>query len=276
MCRSGICVIESGTCGDGTCDANEDCSCPDCEGQRDGCGVGYVCSSGSCTPVNECTEAAPIQCEHPGTAPVAITGQTVISTPGNYVLNSNFLNQNPTSGCNGDGGNCVFILFSSGASDSTLDCQGHTIDGTDDSGWPYRGGIKIRDATCVLIKNCVLTGWYDAVTIGPGADGTTFEDNNANSNTNCGFRNWSAEDGADGVVFTNNAANGNKLGFCAYYGSCATFQGNTACGNWVDNPDSGFYCNSNMHIDAGGNTCEPSPGTQCSGSVVCNPGCPAG
>jgi hypothetical protein len=48
-CESGQCIP---VYGDGICVTEEDCSCPDCEGEQNGCLSGQICLSGSCVYCN--------------------------------------------------------------------------------------------------------------------------------------------------------------------------------------------------------------------------------
>jgi len=85
---------------------------------------------------------------------------------GNHILNSDLLN------CPGDG----LVI---GANDITLDCAGHTIDGTNNrwgiNGYSY-GGRKI-----IKIKNCNIKEFTDGIYLG-FVNGGIIENNNISSN----------------------------------------------------------------------------------------------
>ncbi|MFH1801494.1 MAG: DUF5667 domain-containing protein [archaeon] len=57
-CEDGACIICNS---DSICDQpNEDCSCSDCEGKRNGCDYAHVCQNGECVCQNgECVQGAP-------------------------------------------------------------------------------------------------------------------------------------------------------------------------------------------------------------------------
>ena len=140
-------------CGDGVIDTGEQCE------------RGRECPPGMSCTIN-CT-CQTLQVYTPTPAPTPTQAPTLsacgrIDTPNNYTLSSD-LNSS---------GNC--IIFGPGANDSTLNCNGHTINGPniyDPTGPSYYltfmtgTGILLDGVTGVTIENCSITNFLYGISL---------------------------------------------------------------------------------------------------------------
>ncbi len=210
----------------------------------------------------------------PGAINLTECGQTY-DQPGYYYLDSDL---NDT-----DGGYC--ITLAPDASNSTLDCYGHTIN----SIYPYSGiGIYLQSATNITVRHCTITNFwagiyaeyssYDTITDNTATSNSEgiysygFSDsriinNDFSSNSDCGINIYSATNNN----FTGNTVTGNSnYGFYADSGSSNNLlTRNTAC--WNQNMD--VQCDAGQ-ADGNSNICRPYGESVCSGSITCNPTCP--
>ncbi len=155
-------------------------------------------------------------------ATVQISGPTVISSPGTYVLTQDIAaNQSPAITIR-----CSNVVF---------DGNGHTIDGVDAGGSfgvlvnSYSGSLS-----GVTVKNVKLTDWYDGLYF-KGVNGGRIESVTATSNVRAGISLRSANDN----VLTGCTANGNGEGMYIWsqcsrnrIESC-TMSGNAEMGLWL-------------------------------------------
>ncbi len=199
----------------------------------------------------------------------------IISSPGYYYLNSSLTSS---------GNNCIEITAD--ASNSILDCYGHSITGT-----PYSGaGIYLQATTGVTLRHCVVSTFYQGILLGPSSTGNIITDNTASSNQHGIFLqsangntitgNIANSNGDTGIYFfsssDNNLTGNNALannGYGIYTdGNSANnlFTGNAAC--WNRNQD--VHCDVSQS-EGNDNICMPYEETVCSGSITCNPVCPA-
>ncbi len=225
------------------------CDAPQTEGNGNICTPyeGSVCSSSiTCNPT----------CPPPN-APACAPGWVVsacpctLAVPGNYTLESDL---------NSTGGVCIDML--SGASGSTLDCQGHNITGAGNG-----IGIDAYYADGIAIKNCTLGSFDYGIHLVLSND-STITGNTATSNNQYGIVLYSSN---GNNLTSNNASLNNYYGiYSDSYSSNNLFTGNSACSN--TNKD--VYCEVPQN-DGGGNTCLPvGDETSCSYSVSCGGGCP--
>ncbi len=79
-CVNHNCTAPAHYCGDGTCDANETCSCSDCEGKQNGCTSGQLCCSSSCTDLCFSDSGCPSEktCLNPGTCNASCVNASTI------------------------------------------------------------------------------------------------------------------------------------------------------------------------------------------------------
>ena len=202
----------------------------------------------------------------PTPTPSPITGCGTISSPGYYVLQNN-LNSS---------GTCITIT--SGGSNSTLDCQGRTINGSNSSN---SIGVYLSSATGVTVKNCVITNFVEGIRLDYSNNNTftgntvrsdhfgmyfysssnnTLTSNTANSNdygiildassnNNTLTSNTANSNGYGGIILEGNSNNNtlagnnaslNDYGISVYSSNNIVFSGNTAC----NNADYDFYCSS--------------------------------
>ncbi len=155
-------------------------------------------------------------------ATVQITGPTVISSPGTYVLAQDIAaNQSPAISIR-----CSNVVF---------DGNGHTIDGVDASS---SFGIQVNNGntplTGVTVKNVKLTDWYDGLYL-KYVNGGRIESVTARSNVRAGISLRCANDN----VLSGCTVNGNGQGFYIWsecsrnrIESC-TMSGNAEMGLWL-------------------------------------------
>ncbi len=117
-------------------------------------------------------------------------------------------------------GPCAGEGLAVGANGITLDCAGHTIEGTGSS-----PGIDLSGVTSVTVENCYVMifdqGFFLSL-----ASGNTLTGNNADNNT-AGFVLASSSSN----TLTGNTANYNAYGFSLTHSSKNKLSGNTADGN---------------------------------------------
>ncbi len=238
--------------------------------------------------------ATPYPTPPPGAISLTECGQ-VYDQPGYYYTDTDM---NDT-----DGGTC--ITLTTGASNSILDCYGHTIDST--NRWSGMG-IHLQSATNVTVRHCTVTNFGYGILL-ESSNGNNLMDNTANSNQYGIFLSSSSDNtisgntanssGNEGItlgssnnnILISNTANLNSNGiFLAYstdnnltgnivlangnFGiyadtSSNLLTGNTACQNSVSDVQCGA-----PQSEGNGNICKPYGDTVCSGSITCNSGCP--
>ncbi len=110
-----------------------------------------------------------------------------------------------------------------GASDVTLDCDGHTISGSNTG-----NGIYLYSKTNVTIKNCNVTHFRYGIFVST-SNNNTLANNTANYNTEYGifFR-----DSSEYNTLINNTANNNKHGIYFYY---TAYNANALINNTANN-----------------------------------------
>ena len=135
-------------------------------------------------------------------------GQTITT---DTVLDSDLIN------CPGNG----LII---GASGITLDCNGHTVDGTGGN-----QGIYISNKQNVEIKNCNVRDFDDGIRLYSSSSGNTLTNNTANSNNKNGIILSSS---SNNNILTDNTADSN-----VFYGIVLSFSSgnNTITGNTAQN-----------------------------------------
>ncbi len=246
------------------------------------CDVPQTEGSGNiCTPYGETVCDDSITC-HPECPPLpsilisdCSSSPYSIYSPANYYLDSD-LNTTNYNDC---------IDFNSG-SGSTLDCHGHSITGTSQSG----NGISLNSVSGVTIENCNVSNFGYGIVLQGASNNNIFLNNTANLNSE-GIALWWG--GASNNLLTGNTASGNSdSGFYLGASSNNNLTGNTALGNsgygiflgsssnnnftentacW--NQGGNVYCDAGQN-DGGSNICTPYEGTVCSDSITCNPTCP--
>jgi len=142
-----------------------------------------------------------------GIVSAANCGDTLTSS---YNMTSDLLN------CPGNGINI-------GASNIILDCQGHTLSGTN-SGY----GIYLQSTSGNVIKNCIVTNFEYGIWLTSSSNNNTITNNTANSNRGVEI---------DGIgiflqvssnnILTNNTANTNAYGIILGYSPNNTITNNT-------------------------------------------------
>jgi parallel beta-helix repeat protein len=180
------------------------------------CDISYSIASGNIDPM-------PLSAVAQGTGLSVIESCSIISLPGNYLLNKSILN----SGNN----TCIRIT----SSDVVFDGAGYTIDGIDSSNTfgvyvnnPYSG------LSNVTVKNVTVTDWYEGIYYNNAPNGSV-SNSIANSNLDWGIRISSSS----GTNLTNNIANSNSNGIYLESSSNGLNDGNTANSNSY-----GFYLTS--------------------------------
>jgi len=114
-----------------------------------------------------------------------------------------------------------------GANGITLDCAGHTINGTGTN--DTSAGIRLTGMSGITVENCYVTEfWYGLVL--DNSSNNSFVRNMADKNVYDGFLLYSS---SDGNVLSGNTANDNVLGDGFYIGNSSSdaLIGNTADSN---------------------------------------------
>jgi parallel beta-helix repeat protein len=114
-----------------------------------------------------------------------------------------------------------------GSDNITLDCGGHAVTGTAHSSY----GIEIMNLSNVIVKNCLLSNFYNGILVNGGA-GVVLSDNVARNNSAEGF--YFANKGG---VISGNKAFANENGFYVVYSTETTISHNVAEANL----ENGFY-----------------------------------
>ena len=145
-------------------------------------------------------------------AATSIGSCTTISTSGEYELTVDIIDSTDTV--------CIDIQ----ANDVVLDCQGHNVDGNNSG-----NGIRIfrspKENSNVVIKNCVVTDWYNGIYL-INADNNTILNNTANNNT------YGIHQGNSNNNFiSGNTANFNSHGISTLLGSNNTVIVNNTANN---------------------------------------------
>jgi parallel beta-helix repeat protein len=179
-------------------------------------GTGNTCTELSCTGV-----LCPSSCAAtPEPTPVVISScPYTISSPGMYVLDSDF----------GSSGTCITVT--TGGSQATLDCQGHTITGPT-SGTNY--GIYLNYAGRVTVRNCKLTRFSTNVYVNRGG-WNNFTGNDFYGATSTGI--YLVESSNNQFSGCNSSSNSGTGLYFDYYSSSNSFTGGEL--NW--NADHGAY-----------------------------------
>ncbi len=239
----------------------------------------------------------------PGALNITECGQ-VYSQPGYYYLDSDL---NDT-----DGSHCIHMTAD--ASNSILDCYGHTLSSTNQ--WTGIGIYLQNTASNITVRHCVITNFSMGILM-ESSNYDTITDNTINSNSE-GIYMYAASTPGNNNIIAGNTINsngdtgiymqtstytnvtGNTIDSNANYGIVVVgssndniLTGNTVMGNgnigiYADSGSSNnlltgntacWNYNNNLYCDVSqtdgnGNICTPYGGTVCSGSITCNPTCP--
>jgi len=116
------------------------------------------------------------------------------------------------------------------ANNVVLDCQGHTIDGTDasDSYGIYIYRISAQN-TNITVKNCIVTDWDYGIYLG-NANNNTFTNNSVSSNFNT-YGIGIYLDTSSNNTLTNNTASSNDIGIYIINSNFNILTNNTANSN---------------------------------------------
>jgi parallel beta-helix repeat protein len=189
------------------------------------CPSGQTCNAGACVAL-----------------PPTGTPCQLITEPGTYVL------QNDVQ----TGGSCFGIQ----ANDITLDCNGHTISGAGGR------GISGDGYSNIIIKNCTITGFDNAILFYSGQNITITDSNVYSNNHGIAFSQVSYS------TVTNNNVNSNTYnGIFLSESSNNILNNNTACSN-----PNNIYTDSYSYSNTGDNTCNgPSGNTGGNPQLTCTP-----
>ncbi|MBN2067155.1 MAG: right-handed parallel beta-helix repeat-containing protein [Candidatus Diapherotrites archaeon] len=179
-----------------------------------------------------CTTPCAAHVYQPGSEP-NLFGCTEISEPGSYRLASDILQGSS---------NCISI----NASNVTLGCQNHTI-----SGSSAGSGIFVRNADNVSVRNCVVEGFGDGITL-VNSNNAEISENTAINNL---YRGIYLQDSSNSII-TTNTLNGNSYGLVAVSQPPEPkavnnlFVSNTASNNAVDGFFLQHHANSSLIFNA--------------------------
>ena len=187
------------------------------------------------------------------TPPACAPGWTVSACPCVIgVSHAYTLAQNLTSAA-------ACIRFDAGASNSTLDCRGHSITTTNASG---TDGIYINAAQGVNVTNCTVSGFYSGFVLAD-ANSNSINASNASRNVNGAY----VFAGSSNNRLTGNIFDANANGVVEYGGGTGNnISGNEICQNAVN-----LSCDDAQTGSA--NTCNPHdcPGVSCSSTCSSGP-----
>lgn len=143
-----------------------------------------------------------------------------------------------------------------------FDCRGHLIDG-DGSGWD--SGIYFDDRSNNIIRNCIITEFYDGI-YGQSSDNNTITNNTVISNSDSGiYLSYSTKN-----IITNNTVNSNRWGtYIRDYSNDNTINSNNICFN----TDLDFYLSFSSGNRGDENTCDKPGGWNDTGTTNCTHSC---